>query len=144
MIEGLGIEKFGVLTLIWAIVSYFSLFDMGLGRSLTLLLSRKLASKEYSDVNVLVWTALLLMLCLGVGAGLLLVLTSYFWIDNLSGNIDINDLNLSIFIMAMAIPFVILTTGYRGILESLNSFFVINIIRLPMGVYTFLAPHQIH
>ena len=140
LIEGLGIEKFGVLTLIWAIVSYFSLFDMGLGRSLTLLLSRKLASKEYSDVNVLVWTALLLMLCLGVGAGLLLVLTSYFWIDNLSGNIDINDLNFSIFIMAMAIPFVILTTGYRGVLESLNSFFIINIIRLPMGVYTFLAP----
>jgi hypothetical protein len=28
-------EAFGVLTLIWALIGYFSLFDMGAGRALT-------------------------------------------------------------------------------------------------------------
>ena len=31
----LGNEAFGVLTLIWALIGYFSLFDMGVGRALT-------------------------------------------------------------------------------------------------------------
>jgi len=32
LIEGLGIERFGVLTIAWMVVGYFSLFDLGLGR----------------------------------------------------------------------------------------------------------------
>jgi O-antigen/teichoic acid export membrane protein len=34
------IEAFGVLTLIWALIGYFSLFDMGVGRALTYELSK--------------------------------------------------------------------------------------------------------
>ena len=35
LIEALGVERFGMLALIWALVSYFGLFDLGLGRALT-------------------------------------------------------------------------------------------------------------
>lgn len=139
LISSLGTEKFGILTLIWAIVSYFGLFDMGLGRSLTLLLSRKLAADD-KDISSLVWTALGIMLLLGLAAGLLLSGFSFLWVHKLAGSIDQQDLFLSIFIMSVAIPFVILTAGYRGVLEASGSFLFVNIIRLPMGVYTFLAP----
>ena len=33
MLEKLGLERFGLLTLAWLIVGYFSLFDFGLGRA---------------------------------------------------------------------------------------------------------------
>jgi O-antigen/teichoic acid export membrane protein len=34
MLQRLGNEAFGVLTLIWALIGYFSLFDMGVGRAI--------------------------------------------------------------------------------------------------------------
>src|SRR5258705_13553401 len=44
LIRGLGKERFGVLTLVWAVIGYASLFDLGLGRALTQLVARKLAA----------------------------------------------------------------------------------------------------
>jgi O-antigen/teichoic acid export membrane protein len=43
LIKGLGIERFGALTLIWMGIGYFSLFDIGLGRALTKLVGKNSA-----------------------------------------------------------------------------------------------------
>ena len=41
LIEGMGTARFGVLTLAWMVVGYFSLFDLGLGRALTKLVAER-------------------------------------------------------------------------------------------------------
>src|SRR5947207_611833 len=65
LIRGLGTDRFGVLTLAWALVGYASLFDLGLGRALTQLVARKLGAGEEREIPSLAWTSLLLMLLLG-------------------------------------------------------------------------------
>src|SRR5437773_8518685 len=50
LIKGLGTDRFGVLTLAWALIGYASLFDLGLGRALTQLVARKLGAGEEHDV----------------------------------------------------------------------------------------------
>ena len=45
LIKGMGTDRFGVLTLAWAVVGYFSLFDLGLGRALTKLVAEKLGAE---------------------------------------------------------------------------------------------------
>ena len=35
LIKGMGTDCFGVLTLVWMGIGYFSVFDFGLGRALT-------------------------------------------------------------------------------------------------------------
>lgn len=42
LIEGMGKERFGLLAIIWMGIGYFSLFDMGLGQALTMLVAEHL------------------------------------------------------------------------------------------------------
>src|SRR5215472_2321213 len=44
LIKGLGTDRFGVLTLVWALIGYATLFDLGLGRALTQLVAAKLGT----------------------------------------------------------------------------------------------------
>src|SRR5947208_8808308 len=76
LIRGLGTERFGVLTLVWALIGYASLFDFGLGRALTQLVAKKLGAGGDREVPTLVWTSLILMLVLGLAGTLVAVLLS--------------------------------------------------------------------
>src|SRR6266478_5727385 len=78
LIRGLGKERFGVLTLAWALIGYASLFDLGLGRALTQLVAKKLGTGEEKEIPSLAWTYLLLMLLLGfVGAALVFLISPW-------------------------------------------------------------------
>src|SRR2546422_7955265 len=59
LIRSLGRERFGVLTLAWALIGYASLFDLGLGRALTPLLARELGSGGGRQGSAVAWEALL-------------------------------------------------------------------------------------
>src|SRR6266852_9276371 len=76
LIHGLGKDRFGVLTLAWALIGYASLFDIGLGRALTQLVAKKLGSGDEHEVPALVWTSLLLMLALGAAGSVAIIAIS--------------------------------------------------------------------
>ena len=140
LIKELGDAKFGMLTLIWAFVGYFSFFDFGIGRALTQQLAVVLAEKDFLKVPSLIGTSLYLMMILGLTGALLIIAIIYslsnhdFFLKNES------DFLWSFVIMAAALPLIILSAGFRGVLEAINEFAIINWIRLPLGIFTFLAP----
>ena len=140
LIASLGIDRFGILTLIWAVVSYFGLFDLGMGRALTRHLAETWAQGDKEQAERLVSTGLVVMAGLGFAAGILLALGAEWSIRQLSGVTDLRETVNAVYAMSVAIPFIILTSGLRGILEARHAFAVVNAIRLPMGVYTFVAP----
>ena len=78
LIATLGTERFGILTLIWALVSYFGLFDLGLGRALTQQLAASWARGEQGRADRLIGTALLATVVLGLVAGSLLAAAYMF------------------------------------------------------------------
>ncbi|MBA4156800.1 MAG: oligosaccharide flippase family protein [Gemmatimonadetes bacterium] len=142
LIKGLGTERFGVLTLAWIAIGYFSLFDLGLGRALTQLVSEKLAAGEEDRIPSLVRATLLLMLLLGLsGALLLLVLAPWMVRSALAIPTALQGETLSaLYLLALSLPFVIGTTGLRGILEAQQRFGLVNAVRVPMGAFTFIGP----
>src|SRR5215472_14388084 len=76
LVRLLGVDRFGVLSLAWIVIGYFSLFDLGMGRALTKLVADKLASNEEESIPALAWTSLVLLLLLGVVGGLVTLLIS--------------------------------------------------------------------
>jgi len=142
LIRGLGTDRFGVLTLTWAVIGYASLFDLGLGRALTQLVASKLGSREEHEVPTLVWTSLLLMALLGLlGAGILIVLSPWLVRSALHVPTALQRETLySFYLLGLSIPFVIGTAGLRGLLEARQRFGIINALRVPMGIFSFVGP----
>lgn len=140
LIYGLGLDRFGLLMLIWAVVSYFGLFDLGLGRALTQQLAVVIANDHPERVGSLVATAIVLMFGLGVLAGVLMAVGATWGVGLIQAVPDRREAIGAVYAMAFAMPAIVLTSGFRGILEARHAFGIVNMIRLPMGVYTFLAP----
>ena len=142
LIKGLGTARFGVLTLAWAIVGYFSLFDLGLGRALTKLVAEKLGAEQAEDIPRLIWTALALMGMLGItGAFVAASISPWLVHDILKIPQTLQDETLNaLYLLALSIPVVISAIGLRGVLEAHQRFDLANMVRIPFGMFTFLGP----
>lgn len=142
LMRALGTDRFGVLTLAWAIVGYAGLFDFGLGRALTKLVAERLGAEERAEIPALFWTSLLQMLILGVIGGTLLVLCSE---PLLHGALRVpasmaGEMRPTLYIVAATVPVVTVTSGLRGFLEAFQSFAILNFLRGLIGISGFLGP----
>ncbi len=140
LILSLGVEQFGILTIVWAIVSYFGLFDLGLGRAMTQQVAATVSEGAFDRLGRIVGTSNLLMAILGLVGGILLLLTAPLIARELGSPVDRQSITWAFYWMALAMPAIILTSGYRGILEALGRFGIVNAIRLPMGIFTYGGP----
>lgn len=142
IVSGFGVERFGVLTLAWALIGYFSLFDMGLGRAITQTMAARMSSASALDVSRLVWTGLLLMFVFSlIGAVIVASLSPWFVASVLNLPQALREETIHAFmLLAVAIPAVVLSAGFAGILTALQRFDLINALRIPMGMMIFLVP----
>ena len=140
LMNKIGIERFGILSIIWVLIGYFSIFDFGVGRALTQGVAKLRESKE--GVHDLIKIGLNITLIAGIlGGSLLAVFSSplaYSWL-NASAPIE-DDIFNSILCTSAAIPIVTVTSGLKGILEGYERFREVNIIKIFLGVLNFLAP----
>jgi O-antigen/teichoic acid export membrane protein len=142
LIHGLGTARFGVLALAWVVVGYASLFDFGLGRALTQLLSRQFGSTDSRDTASMTSTALALMFILGIAGTLITIWVSPFVVYRvlqIPNWLDAESLT-AFYVLACSVPFVISAAGLRGILEAHQRFGMSNAVRIPLGIFTFLGP----
>lgn len=140
LIESLGAARFGVLTLIWAVSSYFGVFDLGLGRVLTQQIAVAIELRLQHQVGRLVGTSMGLMLVLGLAAAAILWFSAEPLASMIRGQPDHDETARAIEAMAMALPAITVTSGLRGVLEGRHAFVAVNAIRLPLGLYTFAGP----
>ena len=141
LLAGYGSERFGFLTIIWALIGYFSIFDLGIGRALTKLVCDRLGSGRIAELPDLATTAIFTMCSLGGIACLLLVAAAPILVRSLQLEAALHrECVLSLRILGISIPFVIASTGFIGLLEARLRFDYINRIRLLMGMLSFAAP----
>jgi O-antigen/teichoic acid export membrane protein len=141
IIENLGVERFGFLSVIWMMIGYFSVFDLGLGRSLTKLAADRLATGREREIPSLVSTTVVVVVCVGVLMGAAIALSAE-WLARTLGASDVlaPEASISIRWLSMSLPFVLLSTALISLLEAYNKFALISIVRLPFGALMYLAP----
>jgi O-antigen/teichoic acid export membrane protein len=142
LIRGMGVARFGVLSLAWVIIGYFGLFDLGIGRALTKMVADKLAAHQEHGVPPLVWTSLLLMLLLGLAGGVIMwTVTPWLVYKTLKIPWELQGETVRAFhLLAISIPVVTMTSAFRGVLEAQQRFRILNMIRIPMSIFSFAGP----
>lgn len=140
LVQSLGPERFGLLTLIWAVTSYFGLFDLGLGRALTQQLAIVLDQRRNAEVGPLCASALLLMGAVGFVGGAAMIALAPWGVDLIKALPDRREAVQATVVMGLVTPLIVLTAGLRGMLEACHAFEALNYIRLPMGLWTFAGP----
>lgn len=142
LVRQVGVEGFGILTLIWALIGYFSLFDFGLGRALTHQVAANRATAQTAELPSLVKTGLGFILATGMLGGLLLAVFAvplgHSWL-NISSPLQ-RETSSSLLVAAIGIPLTTVTAGLKGVLEAYEDFRATNLLRLLLGVGNFGLP----
>ena len=140
LLKNLGAEGFGLLSLMWALVGYFSLFDLGIGRALTYELSKIKGNDQL--VGGVLKSGLLVTAVMGVVGSVLVFFIlapmahQWFHVDAIAQS----TVKTSFQFVALAIIPSTITSAVRGALEGLNGFKKSNYIKVMLGVVTFSAP----
>ncbi|MFA6956532.1 MAG: oligosaccharide flippase family protein [Thermoanaerobaculia bacterium] len=141
-IHGLGPERFGILGLAWTILGSAGLVDLALGRAVTKFAAAALARGDRQEAAVAARTAARSQFLLGLAAAIALGALTPLVVDRL---LDVpealaGDTRAVFFLVAAALPAVLVTGCYRGLLEALGRFDLVNVQRVVWGSMTFALP----
>lgn len=142
LLNNLGTEKFGLLNLAWIIIGYFGFFDLGVGRALTKIVAEKIGANSFSDIPVFFWTSIFFMMTFSFLLSILLYLISDKIVFNylkIPQGLQEETL-LAFYLLIFSIPIVSTTAGMKGFFEAYQRFDVVNIIRVALGILSFLVP----
>lgn len=142
IIQGIGTDRFGILTLAWVIIGYLSLLDLGIGRALTKVVSEKIGKGLLQEIPSTICTALLAMLLLSVCIGFVFGFsTHYIAFELLKIPLDLKqETEDALLILSVFIPVIMISVGFRGVLEAHQRFDLVNYVRIPLGIFSFIAP----
>lgn len=144
IIRAIGVERFGVLTIMWSVIGYSSLLDLGLGRALTQVVSRKLGAGREDEVATVVWTSLSVILVLSLLAAGLMLLASETIVRLIRVSPkDFGEVLCSMRLLSLSLPFLIIIMGLKGVLESYQKFNITSVLRLPVLFFNYMAPLMI-
>ncbi len=142
LLQNIGIEKLGVLTMVWALIGYFSVFDFGLGRALTHKIASLRLQGQVSALRSSTKFGLFLMFLTGmVGTFIVLIMLNIGGVEWLNFSKEIyDDAFIAMIVAAVSIPITTITSGLKGVLEGFEEFKTVNFLRFLLGLSNFLSP----
>lgn len=140
----IGQERFGILTLAWGLIGYAGALDLGIGRATTYAISN-LKAKGQSEIEQIpvvlltaarmttfagIFGAILMLIVLSIGAKKILPTTS----------LETQEIYISALFISLALPMQALSATFRGVNEAYLNFKSISILRVLLGMANFGLP----
>lgn len=142
-IAGLGVERYGILAIVLVVHDYLGYLDFGLGRAATREIAAAVADPDRrADARTIFVTSLILHLALGTA----LALAAWALVPPLAGlllphgSVLLAEARGALMVSVLFGPTLLLLTSARGALEALQRFDLVNLVRIPSNVLTYLVP----
>jgi O-antigen/teichoic acid export membrane protein len=140
LLDRLGEDQFGLLLIMVMFIGYFNVLDLGIPRAIIYFLSRPDYDQAKQHAFIRTSTTLLLLISVFV-AVLLLFLTDALITSWLTIAPEFHgESRLSMYLVALSLPVLTVTTLYRGILERHHAFPVLNRYMIFFGTLNFGLP----
>lgn len=144
LLEILGKERFGVLTLAWGLIGYAGALDLGIGRATTHSISalRVGDAAEKLKIPYVLFTATRITISVGAIGALIMLTLLLIGAEKTLGNsrIEKSEIYISAALMTIALPMQALSSTYRGVNEAYLNFRSISVLRVALGVANFGLP----
>jgi O-antigen/teichoic acid export membrane protein len=140
IVRGLGPAHFGLLALAWTVVSYVGVLDLGFGRAATKRVSEAAWQGAGDRVRRLATTVAAVQVALGMVTGGLVWLAAAPLTALLVADATLRlEGTAMLGILGLAVPAVLVSNGYRAVLEGLHRFDLVNLARAPLSAAIFLV-----
>lgn len=127
----IGEIRFGVLAIVWLLLSYFGLFDMGLGRATSKYIA-ELHDRSDQERQSLFWTVLLLNAGMGMVGGLILYGAGHFLLARVL-NVPVEmraEVISAVPWLAASVPVATIVSVLTGSLEGREKFLSSNVMQV--------------
>lgn len=137
-----GVDRFGFLTLAWAVIGYFGFLDLGLSR----VFARRVAQARTVDELASEMKLLgrigrkLSALAAAVGLVLAVVVPSSWLAGTTASPTFLSEVRWSWLILVATLPAVVMSNLWRGAMEGREAFDAVNLFRVVFGSWTFAGP----
>jgi len=138
----LGNERFGILSLVWAVVGYFGVLDLGLSTAATKFVAESLGRGKENEVPGYLWTIVLFQTFLGlIGSVLMIVLTPLIAERILQIPVEfIQESKRTFYYLSFSLPVIYVSASFRGALEAKQKFDLVNAVKIPSSIINYVIP----
>jgi O-antigen/teichoic acid export membrane protein len=142
LMRGVGVERFGALTLLWAVLGYLAVLDMGLVRASIQIVAEKLGRGDTAGVAGMARTVVAMIAGLGAAVGVAVAVAAQPLASALTdGDATLlNEAVGSLYLAAVIAPTALLSGALRGLLEAHGRFRAVNLVRIVVGVLNYASP----
>lgn len=142
LLRDLGNERFGLLSLILALLAYANALNLGLGKAVTRRVSQAIVQGQRDEViSGSAWAATVAQLVFGALGAAVLFIAARPIVDAMSfAHPEVGEAVASLRLLGVAVPIILVSTTFRGLLEAAERFDLINFIEAPVGLCQFSLP----
>ena len=128
-IKGLGEERYGLLSIVWVILTYLSLLDFGISKASSKFLAEFYGKPDNRQTKQIIHAANIFAIFSGLAVGVVMILVTPWVVGSLSLSepSEIQEATRSFYIISLALPLLFLGTRLRGAMEASRSFHSVNL-----------------